>query len=147
MKLATFNHPFPFDHEELFERAGRMTPTGSRFYRALFDRTGAGSGIIPSVQSTLIAVGHSQVTALQLQDDWNHIGTVLPGTGVQVPSLRVGQKIYIANDGGNPLAIYPPGGWTIDANAINGAYSLPSTKMQELRVIGPTTLRSLQLGP
>ena len=43
MKLATFGHPFPFDHEQLFIQ-GKMSPTGSRFFRSLYDRTGGGSG-------------------------------------------------------------------------------------------------------
>ena len=50
MKLATFGHPFPFDHEQLFIQ-GKMSPTGSRFFRSLYDRTGGGSGIIPSVKA------------------------------------------------------------------------------------------------
>jgi hypothetical protein len=146
MKLATFNHPFPFDHEELFDKYGRMTPTGSRFHRAIFDRTGAGSGIIPSVLQGLIAQGNSQTTAAMLQEDWNHIGTVVAGTGVQVPNLKVGQEVYVANDGANTLRIYPPGGWTIDANPINSPYMLATTKIQKFRVIGLNLLRSLQLG-
>lgn len=146
MKLATFHHPFPFDHEELFDKQGRFTPTGSRFHRALYDRTGAGSGIIPSVLKTLIAQGNSQVTATQLADDWNHIATVAAGTGVQIPALKVGQEVYIGNDGSNALKVYPPGGWTIDGLAVNGAYALAATKMQKFRVIGLNQLRSLQLG-
>jgi hypothetical protein len=147
MKLATFGHPFPFDHEQMFIPGGKMSPTGSRFLRALYDRTGGGSGIIPSVKAGLIAAGNSQVTALQLRDDWNHIGTTAPGTGAQIPALQIGQEVYVANDGANPLSIYPPGGWVIDAYPINGAYSLPTTKMQKFRVIGRQMLRSLQLGP
>jgi hypothetical protein len=146
MKLATFGHPFPFDHEQLFIQ-GKMSPTGSRFFRSLYDRTGGGSGIIPSVKAGLIAAGNSQVTALPLSDDWNHIGTTAAGTGVQIPALEIGQEVYVANDGANALSIYPPGGWVIDAYPINGAYALPTTKMQKFRVIGRQMLRSLQLGP
>jgi hypothetical protein len=146
LKLATFPHPFPGDNDLIHDVEGRLTAFGHRWHRTLFDRTGAGSGIIPSVITNLIAQGNSQVTAFLLQHDWNHIGTTAPNTGVQIPKLQIGQEIYIANDGANSLKIYPFGGWTIDALGINAAYALATTKIQKFRVTGLTALRSLQLG-
>jgi hypothetical protein len=146
MRLSTFAHLFPGDHDQLHDREGRLTMFGHGWHRALFDRTGGGSGIIPSVVENLIAQGNTQLSALLLKDDWNHIATTAANTGVQVPHLQRGQEIYIANDGVSPLKIYPWGGWQIDGLGVNAAYLLAAGKMQKFKVIGITTLRSLQLG-
>jgi hypothetical protein len=146
MKLSTFPHVFPGDMDLLHHKDGKLTAFGHRWHRALFDRTGGGSGVIPSVVTSLIAQGNTQLTALVLKDDWNHIGTTAANTGVQIPKIITGQEIYVANDGVNPLKIYPWGGWQIDSLGVNGAYSLAAGKMQKFKVIGLTALRSLQLG-
>lgn len=147
MKLSTFVHPFPPPHEPLHENNGAMTLIGRQYHQALWNRTGGASGIIPSVRRGLIAVGASQLTALQLQDEVNQIDTVLAGTGVQFPQLQVGQKdLHVFNNGANSLKIYPPGGSSIDGLAINAPYVLAAGKLQVFHIYSLTQLRSTQLG-
>jgi hypothetical protein len=125
--------------------------TGRKMVEAIWNRTGGGDGIIPSIATGLIATGTSQVTALALTDDWNEVDTIAVGTGVQIPQLSPGQMIVIFNnDPANALKIYPPGGSTIDALAINTAYSLGRPRLQIFWQWSLTQLRSfgrMQIDP
>jgi hypothetical protein len=47
------------------------------------------------------------------------------GTGVMLPTNRVGAVVTIRNaDGANALAVYPQPGGTINGGSVNAAYSL-----------------------
>lgn len=103
---------------------------GRDFLLALFNRTGAGTGIIPKVTGPLIATGSTIVDSLQLGSDWNLIGTTPLNSGVQLLPLKPGNDIQVFNAGANPLNIYPPGGSQIDALAINSPLVLLSGKLR-----------------
>jgi hypothetical protein len=123
-----------------------MTTPGMAFFRALWNRTGAGTGIDNSVGLGLAALGTTQSTALALTDDWNQIITAAAGSGVVLPALAGGQSIFIANEGLNPVAVYPPIGSAIDALSVNGAYSLTNGKLQLYSFFSSYQIYSLQLG-
>jgi hypothetical protein len=144
MKLAPFPQPFPAPQEVVVNpKTGAFDlTTGRKFFEALWNRTGAGDGIIPSIATGLIATGNSLVTALDLTDDWNEVDIVAAGAGVQIPPLSPGQQILIFNGGGNALKIYPFGGGVIDGLAINAAYSLGVGKLQIISVWTLTQLRT-----
>lgn len=112
---------------------------------ALFNRTGQGTGL-PSVSIGLSAKGTTQADAMILASDWNSIDTVPANSGVIIPVLAVGADCIVWNAGANALKVYPPVGSQIDALAVNAAYSLSTGKMQWLRCLSSTAMRSMQLG-
>src|SRR5215475_6029365 len=110
MKLSTFANPMVTPSEPFVDRQGVLVPlTAYKLIQSLWNRTGAGDGIVPSIATGLTAAGNSQLTALALTDDWNEVDTVAGGTGVQIPQLSPGQMIAVFNGGANALAIYPFG--------------------------------------
>lgn len=106
------------------------TNYGRAFFLALFNRTGAGRGIVPAVSPPLTAQGATIADALQLTADWNYVTTVAAGAGVAISSalnLQPGNDIWVFNFGAHALAIYPPSAnFAIDALAAGDPYSLPS---------------------
>lgn len=144
MKLALFPVALPaFQDSFIDPKTGILQLlTGRKMIEALWNRTGAGDGVVPSIATGLISTGATQLTALGLTDDWNEVDTVAPGTGVQIPQLSPGQPIAVFNGGANALNVYPPGGNSIDGAAINVAYSLGTTKLQIFWQWSLTQLRS-----
>jgi hypothetical protein len=144
MNLATFQAPLPGPGDAFVDpKTGILALlTGRKMIEALWNRTGGGDGIIPSIGTGLIATGNSQLTALALTNDWNEVDTVAAGTGVQIPQLSPGQVIAIFNGGVNPLSVYPFGGGIIDALSVNAAYALAATKLQIFWLWSFTQLRS-----
>lgn len=146
MKLAPFPQPFPSAQDVVINpKTGAFDlVTGRKFFEALWNRTGGGDGIVPSIATGLVSTGATQLTALGLTDDWNSVDTVAVNTGVQIPQLQPGQMILIFNgDPANSVKIYPFGGGNIDAAGINAAYVLGAGKLQIISVWTLTQLRSL----
>ena len=123
-----------------------MTTQGMAFWRALWNRTGQGSGLQNHVALALVAAGTTQANALALTADWNQITTTASGSGVVMPALVGGQGVLIANEGLNALNVYPPSASQIDALGVNAAYSLASLKLQVYSFFSATQIYSLQLG-
>jgi hypothetical protein len=74
----------------------------------------AGSGT-----TGLVAVGTTQADALQLSASQNVLTTSSASTGVKLPATEMGSEIWIRNDSGQTIAIYPfeTSGTTINAGA------------------------------
>lgn len=110
------------------------TNYGRGFLLALFNRTGAGTGIVPAVSPPLAATGSTIADALQLTADWNNVQTVGAGTGVAIASalnLQPGNDIWVFNGGVNNLDVYPPDAVTIiDALAAGDAFVLAPGKLR-----------------
>lgn len=134
MSIQAFG--FNFDVQRtLVDKSGVPTRDGRDFLLSLFNRTGAGTGIVPKMglsatNNPLVATGSVLADSLQLTADWNLVGTVGAGTGVQILPLKPGNDIQVYNAGANNLNVYPPGGSQIDALAINQAFVLAPNKLR-----------------
>jgi len=147
MKLTAFQQLFPSPLEPMVDPStGAFTNSGRYFLQQIWNRTGQGSGVVPSVALGLVATGANQAGALALTDDWNSVDTVGAGTGVRIPALQPGQQIAIWNTAIPTLNIYPSLGIAIDAVPVNGAYVLAGGKMQIFWVHSLALMRSTQLG-
>lgn len=69
----------------------------------------------------LVAVGTNQATALQLSASQNAITTSAGSTGVKLPATEEGAEIWIRNDSGQTITVYPfeTSGTTFNAAASN----------------------------
>ena len=84
---------------------------------------GEGSGLSETGMS---AAGTTQGTATTLYSQNSDVGTVASGSGVILnPVIQVGTEQSVFNSGANPLNIYPPSGFQINALTTNGAIILP----------------------
>lgn len=114
--------------------------------RAVWSRTGMGSGVPIQVDNNLTAAGITQATALQLNLDWSEVLTTAAGSGVVLLALQPGQTQVVYNGGANALKVYPPNGWAIDALGANAAYSLAAGKTQFFGCWENLQFRTTQLG-
>lgn len=57
--------------------------------------------------SGLVALGTNQATALQLSASQNAITTSSASTGVKLPVTEAGMEIWIRNDSGQTITVYP----------------------------------------
>lgn len=55
----------------------------------------------------LVALGSSQTDALQLSTSQNAITTSSASTGVKLPKTEMGSEIWIRNDSGQTITVYP----------------------------------------
>ena len=77
------------------------------------------------VGASIIAAGTTQGTATELSATDNEITTVGSGAGVVLASkLAPGDEQSVFNAGANPLKVYPPSGFKINAGAANAAMTL-----------------------
>lgn len=111
------------------------TNYGRAFLLALWNRTGGGTGIVPRVtdilnDGTLTAAGVGQADAFGVTDDWNWFGTVAAGSGAIILPLKPGNDIQFFNGGANPLNVYPPVGYQIDALGVNAPFVLAQSKLR-----------------
>jgi hypothetical protein len=123
--------------------------TGSPLLNALVQRTGGGTGIANKVTPStapLAATGLTMDDALPLTQDWNHVGTVPPGSGVQIApalTLQPGNDIWVFNNGANNLNVHPPDNNTkIDGLAPGTAFSLAPGKTRCFQLWTPTQFNS-----
>lgn len=148
MKLTAVGQSFPAPSEAIVDPAtGVPTPRIGRYLlQALWNRTGGGNGIIPSIALGLAATGNSRADALALEDDWNEVTAVPAGSGVIFPALPPGlPPPVVFNAGASPLNIYMAPGVAIDALAVNAAYVLGAGKMQMFFSWSLTQVRTTQL--
>lgn len=143
MSVNAFGQNFPAPHTKIIDPDDTPSDPWTQFFQSIWNRTGQGNGIIPSVQ-TGIAGGVSLATAFQLTRDWNDVST--SGGYVAIPPLAAGQDILVFNSSGGAINVVPPSGMSIDALPVNSAYVLASLKMQIFLVFSSTKIRSMQLG-
>lgn len=123
------------------------TNYGRALLLALWNRTGAGTGIVPKVtdvlnDGTLTATGATQADAFAVSADWNWFGTVPAGTGALILPLKPGNDIQFYNGGANSLKVYPPVGSQIDALAVNAPFVLAAGKLRVFECWSMTQLFS-----
>jgi hypothetical protein len=73
-------------------------------------------------QATLAAAGTTQGTATAITTANAIVSTVAAGTGVVLPStpaVAAKDRIHVANNGANTLAVYPPAGGKLGSAAVN----------------------------
>jgi hypothetical protein len=125
----------------------RLTRDAREFLKALWNRTGAGSGVSNSVATGIAAAGTTQGTATALgSNDWNSIDTGAANSGVVIVRMQVGQSQTVFNNTGNTIKVYPLPGQSIDAGAVNAAFSLTNGKQQTFQQWTTTQVRTMQLG-
>ena len=132
--IQTFQATFPPQNSPIIDQQGTVLTPWMAFFRALFLRTGAGTGLPDQVNLT--ASASANITA-----DWNvitdfHVASTLP-------SLTGGQVVVVQNSGGGIATINAPAGAKIDGAS---SYSLPDTKMQIFWFFSATQIFSTQLG-
>jgi hypothetical protein len=123
------------------------TPT-TNFYKyllALFNRTGAGTGIVPIVSGPLTAAGGSQADALALANDWNNVTAAFAGSGVVMPQMSPGNDISVLNNSGTPINVYPFPGASINAASQNSPYSLAPGDLALFEVWSTTQIYLVRL--
>ena len=131
MSIQGFSYNYDL-RRKLVDQNGVPFQDGRDLLLALFNRTGAGTGIIPKVSPVpLIATGSTIADALGLVTDWNLIGIVAAGTGVAIPPLKPGNDIEVFNGGANALKVYPFSSTAqIDALGNGAAFSLAPGKLR-----------------
>jgi hypothetical protein len=142
---------FPAPKTPLVDKTGAATQDGRFLLLSLFNRTGAGDGIIPQVsgQSSsanpqlLVAAGATQATALLLNDDWNYFGTVGAGLACLLQVTKPGTDSQVFNGGANNLNVFPPAGFQIDALGVNNPYVLAPGKLRIFACWSTTLLVSI----
>ena len=85
--------------------------------------------IVGACTSALTATGTTQADALLLPTTIAEITTTAASTGVVLPSgCAPGDRFFVYNIGAQTLSIYPPVGESINAVAVNGAYTMATAK-------------------
>lgn len=77
------------------------------------------------------ATGNNQATAFPIAADITEFSTVAASTGAILPNgprQYRGDTAFVANQGANALAIYPPVGFQIGTAGVNAAVSIPAGK-------------------
>jgi hypothetical protein len=75
----------------------------------------------------ITATGTNQATAYPLGPHKlaAHVTSTPSGTGLMLPSPRVGSVVLVRNDdGSNSLSVYPPVGGTINGGSVNAAATI-----------------------
>lgn len=127
---------FPPANSPVTTSNGNLTQTWMGFFRALFNRTGQGTGV-PNQVSNVTTDGQTVTT------DW----VFVDGAGVTtlfLPDLFPGELITVQTSATVlGVTINPPAGFTIDGNP---NYVLAASKMQVFRYFSTTQIFSMQLG-
>jgi hypothetical protein len=81
--------------------------------------------VIRSVDTGIIALGLTQLTAVALTKEINVVTTVVPllNTGVRLPVAVPGMVITITNTSANTLSVWPHSGGDINGAATNAAFA------------------------
>jgi hypothetical protein len=84
-----------------------------------------GGSVLRSVQTGISAAGTTQGGATLISKDISVVSTVASGSGVILPTIKVGMTLIVMNKGANALNVYPASGGAINALATNAAFSIP----------------------
>lgn len=151
MVARAFPWSLPPQTSPLTDGSGKATLNGYKQQLAIHNRTGGGTGIVPVVTNTpksstpdslLAAVGTTQADSTVLNDDWNHFGTVNPGTACRIQALQPGQDVKSYNGGANDLLHFPPPGFQIDALGVDQPFVLAPGKTRTFECWSTTQLVS-----
>lgn len=99
-----------------------------------------------SVTTAITAAGATQATATALTTTVNEVTTTALATGVRMFTLSAGQRVFVINQGANPLSVYPNGVAAIDALGASNAYTLAAGKSQLFWCVSAVQIYSTQLG-
>lgn len=156
MAIQAFAYQYRQGTRLVDPETGILVRDGIDLIRALYNRTGQGTGIPLTVGNNLTALGTTQAGALELINDLNEVLNVSAGnTGVRLLStlgtLKPTQAQWVYNGTGSGINVFPPSGGQIDSLGTNNAYSLANGKQQiftcwGLLASGVPYFRSLQLG-
>lgn len=91
----------------------------------------------------LVAVGSSQTDALQLSVSQNTITTSSASTGVKLPTCETGSEIWIRNDSGQTITVYPKETSGVTINAAAASVTLATAKTMVLKGMSATTWASI----
>lgn len=116
MSLQLFPTNFPPQNTAVVDNNNTVTTPWMAFFRALFNRTGQGSGSQFSTNSSIIPTGGTQTTATVLSDDWNAVSSAGFYT---LPALTMGQQVTLFNNSGGNINVFPPVGATITFLGVN----------------------------
>ena len=145
--IPLFTANIPDQTKVMVDSSGVPTKTWWLAFRAVWSRTGLGSGVPNQVDTNLTSAGTGQADALQLNLDWNEVLTVAAGSGVMLLPLQPGQEQRVFNgDSADSVKVYPPVGWCIDALGTNAPYTLAKGKTQIFGCWENLQFRSIQLG-
>jgi hypothetical protein len=113
-------------------------------YQYLLSLLKAEKAVIPtaSIATALVATGVNQATALQLTSQWNEVDTVPAGSGVMLSTYQPGQAQTVFNGSANPLLVYPPPGFQINALGVNVAFSLAAGTRATFDFVSTTQIRT-----
>jgi hypothetical protein len=127
--IQAFTTNFPPQNTAVVAQDRTVTTPWMAFFRDLYNRTGAGTGLVNQV-------GKPDASG-NITTDW------VSGTGLAtLPALTSGQMIVYQDIGAGTL-ISPPVGATIDGNP---NYNIPAGKMQIFWFFSATQIFSTQLG-
>jgi len=85
------------------------------------------------VSSTVTAAGTTITDAFDLLTSVNIITTAGAGSGVQLPSMQIGDSVEILNLGANAVNVYPYTGDRINALATNSGFTLATNTAVKIR--------------
>jgi hypothetical protein len=105
------------------------------------------STMVASVDTGIAAAGSSQATATALTSQISIVTSVAAGTGVVLPTPVVGEVLYVSNQGGNNLLVYPPAGVAIDAHATNDPAMVARNAAVELIAVTGTQFNTIVQQP
>ena len=129
--MTTILYPtnFPPQTNPVIDKTGNMTIPGTNFWKALWLRTGGGTGITYTTANTLTSAGTTQADAFPLAADWNAItlSNVSGLSGVVLPALVGGQSITVFNNSANQVKLYPPVGGNLNILSVPFATNIPYT--------------------
>ena len=117
--MSTILYPtnFPPQTNPVIDKTGNMTIPGTNFWKALWNRTGGGTGIVNSTANIVTAAGQT------LTNDITNI-TAGGGSTAILAALEPGQQQLVRNVSGGNVTISPASG-TIDGGA---TFVLATTK-------------------
>ncbi len=124
MSLNLFQAQFPPPNTPIIDPMGLVTTPWMAFLRAMFGRTGQGTGTPFSAGDNLVAAGTTQATALALTNDWNNI-TSGATFGIILPALTMGQSVVVFNNAGGNIKMYPPVGGALTVLGVATGINLP----------------------
>lgn len=144
--IPLYNANMPDQTKAMVDSSDKPSATWWLMLRAVWSRTGLGSGVPIQVDNNLTATGSSQADALQLNLDWNEVLTATAGSGVILLSVQPGQTQVVFNGSGTSIGVYPPVSMQIDSLGVNAAYPLGAGMTQFFGTYSIGQIRSVQLG-
>lgn len=101
------------------------------------------SSICGTGDTGLVATGSTQADALQLSKSQNTITTSSASTGVKLPTCEMGNEIWIRNDSGQTIAVYPKETSGVTINAGASSVNCATAKTMVLKAMSATTWASI----